>query len=214
MEMKNKYKQQKQAAQQDGLVMLPGRRDPFGAAELQEDEQSNKGSDEEVQILAGKRPANLDEILERQNEAEKRYQQLKDETDEKYKGLTLKQKKELMEEEQKQQENQRQAAGDKGNNNFNKKAAPAKKKMATKKTSKRPAWNFDTELVEEKKDAAFDDNSDIVLEPPAKKDNKPLRAIWPEQANNFGDQVPMHQPSDEVEPMDDDLPSPKANRDH
>lgn len=49
-ELKNKYKMQKQW-------------------KVEDDEES----EEEVQILAGKRPANMDELLERQNEAEKMY---------------------------------------------------------------------------------------------------------------------------------------------
>ena len=61
-------------------------------------------SEEEVQVLAGKRPPNLDEILKRQNEAEMFLKRHMDETEDKFKGLSLKQKKELVQEEQKQQD--------------------------------------------------------------------------------------------------------------
>lgn len=64
--------------------------------------KEGEDSDEEVQILAGKKPANYDELLERQEEAERKYKENLDQTKEKYKGLTLKQKKELAEEELKE----------------------------------------------------------------------------------------------------------------
>ena len=57
LEMKNRYKQQK----------------------YKDDE-----SDEDVQILAPKRPQNYDELLERQNEAEKKLQEQMDENTDKF----------------------------------------------------------------------------------------------------------------------------------
>ena len=102
------------------------------------------------------------------------FQQNVEDTREKYKGLTLKQKKELAEEELKENEqnNKKQASKKRASNkhpeddeedffkqNDSKQKAGANKK---KSTTSRPGWNFDTELKEGQSEDAFQQREEIA----------------------------------------------------
>ena len=89
--------------------------------------------------MAGKKPTNFNLLLEQQSEFEKTYHEKTMEANEKLQGLTLKQKKEMIEEENRQRQ---------------KESRKLVKKPAAK-ASKRPEWNFDTDIIlQEGKEAA------------------------------------------------------------